>query len=63
MNFIQIISVEEGGGNVTSELRRLEQQVYQWQLSVYNVEMEILQEEEKLIKIQIKRIQSEELGE
>ena len=60
---LQIISVEEGGGNIKDELRRLEQEVYQWQLGVYDVQMEILQEEEKLIKTQIKHIQSEEQGE
>ena len=58
----QIISVEEGGGDIKNELHRLEQEVYQWQLSVYDVQMEILQEEEKLIKTQIKHIQSEEQG-
>ncbi len=58
----QIVSVEEGGGRVRSELERLEQEVYKWQLKVYNIQMEILQEEEKQIKNKLKYIQMQQKG-
>lgn len=45
------------------ELQRHEQNVYRWELSALTLERKVLDEQEKLIKLQIRRADEEAAGE
>jgi hypothetical protein len=42
----------DGDGGAGGQLARLEQEVYEWHLQVYDIQLEYLQEEEKLYQHQ-----------
>ena len=58
----QIISLEDNGKDIDGDLEKLEKQIYYCQLQIYETHMEVLNEEEKLVKKQIQFISEKQDG-
>ena len=59
---VQIASVAEMPCGVKQELLRLEKKVYEWQDKIYAIQLDILDQEESLLKGQMKVIKLEHEG-